>query len=77
MSKTLTIRTSRELRDALVKKAESQGKSLSAVVREILEESVRDRPLGTRVGHLRGQLDISGEQTEPWRRRIREGNWRS
>jgi plasmid stability protein len=77
MSKTLTIRTDSELRRALVERAEAQGKSLSQVVREILEESVRERPMRVRIGHLRGQLDLSGEGVEQWHRKIRERNWRS
>lgn len=73
---TLTIRTDEGLREALKKRAELRGKTLSEVAREILAEAVSERPLGERVGHLRGQLHREPGESTPWREQIRERNWR-
>lgn len=73
---TLTIRTDEALREALQKRAELQGKTLSEVAREILADAVAERPLGERVGHLRGQLHREPGESDPWREQIRERNWR-
>ena len=77
MSKTLTFRADEGLRDALLKRAQAQGKTLSEVVREILESAVQERPLGERIGHLRGRLQLKAPASEPWRDRLRDRNWRS
>jgi plasmid stability protein len=76
MRATLTIRTDEKLREALQKRAASQGKSISEVAREILSEAVEERPLAERIGHLRGQLDLSAKSSDPWRQRLKERNWR-
>ena len=77
MSTTLTVRTNEALRQALAKRAEESGKTLSELVREILEEAVVDRPLGERMGQLKGRLRLASTTGEPWRDRLRERNWRS
>ena len=46
MSKTLTIRTDETLRQALDQRATSQGKTVSEIVREILEQALIERPVG-------------------------------
>jgi len=74
---TITIRTDEALRRELEERAASVGKSLSQVVREILQTALADRPLGERTGHLRGRLELPRRQIEPWRRKLRERNWRS
>ena len=76
MSTTLTVRTDEALREALLKRAEETGKSLSELVRAILEEAVIDRPLGERIGQLKGQLRLTSPESESWRDRLRERNWR-
>lgn len=76
MSTTLTVRTDDELRGALARRAEAQGKTLSEVVREILEEALVERPREARIAHLRGSLRLPRPETEPWRSRLRERNWR-
>ena len=48
---------------------------MSAVVREILEGALDERPLGGRTGALRGRLSLP-EPKDAWRRRIRARNWR-
>lgn len=76
MSTTITIRTDEPLRERLEKRAAASGKSLSELVRELLEKALDDRPLGEKVGHLRGRLRLPREPGDPWRRQIRERNWR-
>ena len=77
MSTTITIRTDESLRVALIERAEAQGKTLSEVVREILESALIDRPLEDRVGHLKGRLRTPSTSQEAWKERLRERNWRS
>jgi plasmid stability protein len=77
MRTTLTIRTDEKLRAALKERAAMQGKSVSEVAREILSEAVAERPLSERVGHLKGKLDLRASDTDAWRERLRERNWRS
>jgi plasmid stability protein len=76
MRATLTIRTDEKLREALRKRAAIQGKSVSEVAREILSEAVEERPLTERTGHLRGQLHLGADTSDPWRRRLKNRNWR-
>ena len=76
MRATLTIRTDEKLRVALQKRAAVQGKSVSELAREILSEAVAERPMSERTGHLRGQLDLKPDSTDPWRKRLKERNWR-
>lgn len=76
MSTTLTIRADETLREALQERARAQGKTLSEVAREILQNALEDRPLELRTGHLRGRLSLRQEQTETWRKALRERNWR-
>ncbi len=76
MSNTLTIRTDDALREALARRAKIQGKTVSEVVREILEEALAERPLAAKMGHLRGGLKLPRKPTDHWRKQIRDRNWR-
>ncbi|HUF68341.1 MAG TPA: hypothetical protein VMM79_06770 [Longimicrobiales bacterium] len=76
MSTTLTIRTDEALRQALVKRATAQGRTVSDVAREILRDALVDRPLEERTSHLKGHLRLGRKHTEAWRRSLRERNWR-
>lgn len=76
MAATLTIRADEPLRQALQRRASAEGKTVSEVVREILYESLSDKPLEARIGHLKGRLAPAEEPTDPWRREIRDRNWR-
>jgi len=51
--------------------------TLSALVREILEKAVDERPLGRRAGHLRGRLTVPGESSGRWDDTIQDRNWRT
>jgi hypothetical protein len=76
MSKTLTIRTDETLREALAQRAASQGRTVSEVVRDILEQALIERPLEARIGHLRGGLRLPQRSDDPWREQLRKRNWR-
>ena len=75
MSTTLTVRTDDDLDRALRELAESEGLTLSELVRRILEDAVTERPLAQRAGHLAGRL-ILAEDDDAWRAQLRERNWR-
>jgi len=77
MSTTLTVRTDEELHEALKERASAQGRTVSDLVREILEEKLAERPLVSRAGHLKGRLDPPPGDDDSWRRQLRERNWRS
>lgn len=76
MSTTITIRADESLRRELEERAAAVGKSLSELVREILRNAVAETPLEARAGHLRGRIDLRRPEPEPWRRELRERNWR-
>ncbi len=76
MSTTITIRADEPLRKLLEKRAAASGKSLSALVREILENAVAARPVGRRAGHLKGRLRLPRGTSDAWRKTIRDRNWR-
>jgi plasmid stability protein len=75
MGKMLMVRVDENLRAALRKRAAAQGKSVSEVAREILSDALEDRPLSTRVGHLRGQIKLQ-PTTDACRMELRDRNWR-
>ena len=75
MRTTITVRADQDLREALAGRAALEGKTISAIVREILQEALAERALGDRAAHLRGKLAIEGDNDE-WRGRLRERNWR-
>ena len=77
MRNTLTIRTDEALREALQNRAQAQNKTVSEIVREILEQALIEKPLGEKIRHLRGGLQLPDDSTDPWRRQLRERNWRS
>lgn len=64
------------LHEALEKRHAMQGKTVSEVAREILSAAVSERPLGTRSGRLRGQLELPHDSADSPRRQLRKRNWR-
>lgn len=76
MSKTITIRTDESLRKALEKRAQERGRTLSQEVRKILQDAIEEKPMGMKTKHLRGKLSLDHQQIEPWRKSIRDRNWR-
>ena len=75
MRATLTIRMGAALQDALAKRAEAEGKTVSELVRELLERALAVQPLATKTAHVKGQLRLSRRAAD-WRRRLRARNWR-
>ena len=75
MDKTLTIRLDRAQDRALTARARAQGKTRSAFVRGLIEQGLEERPLGSRIGHLKGRVAAPG-RTTGWRQVINERNWR-
>ncbi len=59
MSTTLTVRLEDKQRQALEKRAVALGKSMSEVVRDILERALAEEPISARAGHLRGRLTLT------------------
>ena len=78
MRTTITIRTDEPLRERLERRAAAAGVSLSALVREILENAVSEQPLGRRAGRLKGALEPPRDAggADPWRDALRARNWR-
>ena len=76
MRSTLTVRTDEAIREALARRAEALGTTVSEVVRRILEDALVERPLRARVGHLRGDLELPIEPPDSWRREIEDRNRR-
>lgn len=75
MSTTVTVRLDDSLREALEERARATQSSISEVVRDTLREALAERPLGERIGHLKGTLKINRD-SDPWRRQMVERNWR-
>ena len=72
---TLTIPTDEKLHKAFRARALLQGKTVPDLVQEILSEALQERPLGERIGHLRGQLHLQ-QDSDPWREHLRKSNFR-
>jgi hypothetical protein len=75
VEKTLTVRLDKSQSTALTARARAQGKTRSALVRELIAQGLEERPLQHRIGHLKGRVELPGAKGE-WRRRIKERNWR-
>jgi metal-responsive CopG/Arc/MetJ family transcriptional regulator len=76
MGTTITIRTASTLRSLLEERAAATGKSISELVREILERALAEHSTEERAGHLKGRISLTRRRDEPWRRRLRARNWR-
>lgn len=75
MSKTIAVRVDAALEQAIEERARASGMTVSEVVRETLREALAERPLSERIGHLRGSVSVPADD-DPWRRALRERNWR-
>ena len=76
MGKTIAVRVDAMLEKALDERARASGMTVSQVVRATLRDAFAERPLGERIGHLRGALKVRDDQDDPWRRTLRDRNWR-
>jgi len=75
MDRTVTIRLDRAQDEALTARARAQGKTRSQLVRELIDQGLEEHPLGRRIGHLKGRLEVPSPKAG-WQRRIKERNWR-
>ena len=75
MDKTLTIRLNNSQDEALTARARVLGKTRSELVRELIDSGLEERPLGHRIGHMKGRLDVPSPRAG-WQRRIKDRNWR-
>jgi metal-responsive CopG/Arc/MetJ family transcriptional regulator len=75
MDKTITIRLDKTHDEALTRRAKALGRTRSALVREFIEKGLEEQPLGQKVGHLRGILELA-QPKDALRRRIKQRNWR-
>jgi predicted DNA-binding protein len=75
MEKTITIRLDREQDEALTRLAKTLGKTRSAVVREVLEHALSERPISEKAGHLKGTIELP-KPKDAWSRHLRKQNWR-
>jgi hypothetical protein len=75
MGKTLTIRLPESQDLALTRRAKAVGRTRSALVRELIEHGLQERPVGERIGHLKGRLTLP-RAGKTWRRQIKDRNWR-
>ena len=75
MDRTLTLRLDREQDQALTRRVKAAGTTRSAWVRDIIDKALADLPLGSRVGHLRGRVELPRARSA-WRRELKDRNWR-
>jgi len=78
MSATLTIRLSESERRRLQRKARKEKKSESELVRELIA-NMDESPGFERedISHLAGCIKLLKKDNDPWRKKLREHNWRS
>jgi predicted DNA-binding protein len=78
METTLTIRLSAKQREALRRRAAAEKRSESALVRDMIEREIRHELDFDRVRHLVGSIASPSKHWEkdPWRKHIRQRNWR-
>ncbi|MBI1354997.1 MAG: hypothetical protein GC160_11670 [Acidobacteria bacterium] len=77
MGAPIAIEPGPDVQRALEERARREGKAVSDVVLEIVEEALAGRTMAERVGHLRGALRGGVEEEgSPWRESIRAHNWR-
>ena len=79
MDTTLTIRLPAAQREALRRRAGAEKRSESAIVREIIEREMQRGFNYERIRHLVGSVTSEPKHWEkdPWRKHLRERNWRS
>jgi macrodomain Ter protein organizer (MatP/YcbG family) len=76
MGKTLTIRLDSKQERRLAKAAKLTGKTVSQIVREVLDESLAEHSVAAKAGHLKGQLSLPSRPRAAWARQLKERNWR-
>jgi hypothetical protein len=59
----------------LTARSKVTGKTRSELVRELIDQGLDERPMGRRIGHLKGRLDVPSPKVG-WPRQIKDRNWR-
>lgn len=79
MDTTMTLRLSSSQRAALKRRAKAEGKTESAVLRELLARETEHGFDFERVSHLVGSLSSPAghREKDSWRKTIGARNWRS
>jgi len=79
MDSTLTIRLSKEDREALRRRARAEGCSESAFLRRLIERETERGFDFESVRHLAGSLDSGSGRPKrlSWKEHLRKRNWRS
>ena len=77
MDYTLTIRLDRQQREALRKRARTARKTESEVARELLSQGLAMRADWDKALKLKGCIKLPKDFANPWRKQIRERNWRA
>ena len=75
MDKTITIRLDQEQDAALTRLAKTLGKTRSAVVREVINQALSERPISERAGYLKGTVKLPRPK-DAWSKHLRKQNWR-
>jgi hypothetical protein len=75
MEKTITIRLDRKKDLALTRRARERGKTKSEFLRELIDKALVSEPLGRRVGHLAGSIELPSPDMDLLRQ-LKERNWR-
>ena len=75
MDTTITVRLDRSQDERLTARCKATGKTRSALVRELIEQGLDDRPLSRRIGHLKGALNLPAPRSG-WPKAIKDRNWR-
>ena len=75
MEKTITLRLDKKKELALSRRAKELGKTKSEFLRELIDKALVSEPLGRRVGHLAGSLELPPPDTELLQH-LKERNWR-
>jgi predicted DNA-binding protein len=79
METTLTIRLPKRQREALKRRAAAEKRTESALVRELIDREMQRGFNFERVRHLVGSVASPAKHwaKDPWRKHIRQRNWRS
>jgi hypothetical protein len=75
---TITFRIDEQRRGALRKRAAALGKSESELLRDLIDREISMPTVAERAGNLIGCLTLDPKRidSDPWRKTIRQNNWR-
>ena len=76
MPAKLTVRIDHKLRQGFQARAREMGKTVSELVRDLLESALSEEPISARAGHLKGRLSLPKPEPGSLRERLIANNWR-